>query len=173
MNLNNQTGGILLVWILTAGVAHAQSSANPAEPFRPAAIDDCIKDKAFTDRFVIDFSTNPFYLRGDFNGDGKMRYAFAIRDKRRRSLGLAVCDGSTGALTLLGQVAGEKFSDMEEDNFISQDWEVYENSALKGLFLAMDEVPAAKGEVIAMIWEDGVGLIYFDGKSYKWRSVPL
>jgi hypothetical protein len=37
------------------------------------------------------FALNPFYLRGDFNGDGKPDVAILVKNKTPGKLGIAIC----------------------------------------------------------------------------------
>jgi len=54
---------------------------------------------------------------------------------------------------------------MPNDNFLAGHWAVYtkqEVAALGGFQVNVSRpVPSAKGEAIAMIWEDGISLIYW------------
>jgi hypothetical protein len=62
---------------------------------------------------------------------------------------------------------------MQDDNFFAPNWVVYsreETRALKqwGGVTAALPPRSILGESIAMIWEDGISIIYWDGHSYRW-----
>lgn len=150
-----------------------------AKPTPPLAIGRCIKSPQ-AKGLRIDFSTNPFYLRGDFDGDGKPDYAvrvFAERRPRDHAEGLLVCTGS-GSVILLGvNISGRKFSDMSNDNFFAPEWEVFTREgareSLKASHTVPNPAPDPKGEAIAMVWEDGCPLIYWDGRQFVWVQLEL
>jgi hypothetical protein len=57
------------------------------------------------------FTVNPFYLRGDFTGDGKPDIAILVKNKQSGKVGIAICHGGrnevffAGAGTLSGMAA--------------------------------------------------------------------
>ena len=56
----------------------------------------------FAETYDLDGSVNPFYLRGDFDGDGKPDYAFRIRSKTDQSAGFAIWLSSLRRFVILG-----------------------------------------------------------------------
>src|SRR5262245_25637162 len=69
-------------------------------------------------QYEFAFSVNPFYLRGDFNGDGKSDIAILVRNKQSGKIGIAICHAVrneiffVGAGTAVGN-GGDDFSWME------------------------------------------------------------
>jgi hypothetical protein len=140
--------------------------------FRPTPIVECLKSPNAAGLDVLT-DTNPFYLRGDFDADGKPDYALQVR-RTKVGIGLLVCLGN-GSVILLGSGIGvEKFSDKERDAFLAPFWAVYTKEQASGLAAYPNNVPRpvpkVKGESIAMIWEDGISLIYWDGTRFKWAG---
>ena len=122
----------------------------------------------------VTLARNPYYLRGDFDGDGKIDYAVAVRGRKTKRNGVPVCGGS-GRTFVLGadQPLRPPFSDMPNDNFVAPNWAVYskaEVGALKAFAgVNVPVIPAnLMGEPLAMIWEDGIALIYWNGREFKW-----
>ena len=119
---------------------------------------------------------NPFYLRGDFDGDLKPDYAFLVRSENGGK-GLLICTAKFSVFLLgSGISGGNPFSDMPNDVFFAPNWMVYTKEQVAELedmggVNAPWPVPQIKGEAIAMIWEDGIALIYWDGKDFKWAGV--
>jgi hypothetical protein len=107
---------------------------------------------------------NPFYLRGDFDGDKVMDYAVVIKARAGGKKGIAICHGNGSAMKVLG--AGEKF--VWDDNFGFDAWQVYGKRAVsRGPEEA--KPPKLTGEAILVIWEEkATGLIYWDGIKYRW-----
>jgi len=124
----------------------------------------------------IETTINPYYLRGDFDGDGKVDYAIAVRGRTTRRNGLLICAGN-GMTFVLGadQPLKPPFSDMPNDNFVAPNWMVYSMAETRALAVfkggGVPAVPAKlPGETIAMIWEDGIALIYWDGRAFRWAA---
>src|SRR5262249_6198198 len=49
----------------------------------------CLQPEA--DRLEISRRMNPFYLRGDFNGDGKLDYVVLVQERKSGKQGVAFC----------------------------------------------------------------------------------
>jgi hypothetical protein len=112
-------------------------------------------------QYEFAFTLNPFYLRGDFDGDGKPNAAILVRNKESAKVGIAICHTGknevffVGAGTTIGN-AGDDFSWMDA-------WQVYAN--------ARTGRPKLIGEALLVEKsESGGGLIYWDGKHYKWQQ---
>ena len=138
----------------------------------PRQVIQCLKNRKASDLKVLT-DNNPYYLRGDFDGDNKPDYALEVRAKSGGT-GVLICTGK-GLLFLLGAGIGEKkFSDDEEDSFLAPHWEVLSQRDVEELRAWRGNVPYPipyfKGEAIAMIWEDGTSLIYWDGKQFRWAG---
>ena len=64
---------------------------------------------------------------------------------------------------------------MSRDAFLASNWQVYTKEQVAELEYmggvnAPWPVPKIEGEAIAIIYIDGVALIYWDGKSFKWAG---
>jgi hypothetical protein len=152
------------------GLMTANSRAD--EPFRPDKVARCLTSPKAAGLTVLT-DNNPYYLRGDFDGDGKPDYALSVRSKMG-GMGVLVCAGN-GALFLLGSgIGGSQFSNMPQDNFLAPQWAVYGKQEVSALAAFQSNVPrpvpAVRGESIAMIWEDGISLIYWDGSTFRWAG---
>src|SRR5436305_9138969 len=80
----------LLLLALFAGADETDLSYNI-----PAQVERCMKD-GLDAKYRIDTSVNPFYLRGDFDGDGKMDDLVRIASKQSKKGGLIACWGQSG-----------------------------------------------------------------------------
>jgi hypothetical protein len=121
--------------------------------------------------YTIDSRVNPYYLRGDFDGDGKPDVAVMVLGPRSKSTGLVVCE-SDGRSFVLGAGSQPTFSTIRDDNFLSSEWEVLTPTEFRNMLYDKKLGDAAKGEVISLNWEDGNAYIYWDGSSYRWFSEP-
>jgi hypothetical protein len=145
-----------------------------ADPLMPARVEQCLNTPKTAGLAVLT-ANNPFYLRGDFDGDSKPDYALSVRSKNGGT-GVVICAGS-GSLFLLGAGVtdgGAPFSDMEQDRFLAPHWFVYTQQDVAELKRFRSNVPRpvplAKGEAIAMVWEDGISLIFWDGTAFRWAG---
>ena len=57
---------------------------------------------------------------------------------------------------------------MKDDAFLSSDWDVLTPAEFREQLCNQKAGTLAKGEVVAMNWEDGTGYIYWDGSRYRW-----
>jgi len=165
---------LFLVLALTCPTLRAGDESDTALS-HPEQIKRCLKLPEAS-AVEVDTRTNPYCLRGDFDGDGKVDYAIAVHGRRTRRNGVLVCAGNGKAFALgADQPLKPPFSDMPGDNFFAPNWEVYsiaETSALRQWNGVNAAVPPRKilGESIAMIWEDGISIIYWDGRAFKWAA---
>ena len=141
------------------------------EPIHPTIIVKCLKDPKTFNLKVLTFN-NPYYLRGDFDDDGESDYALEVRSKVSEKNGMLICSGN-GSVYLLGSgIGGKQFSDMDNDNFLSNYWEVMSQKQVHELKAFRGNVPYPiphfKGEAIGIIWEACVSMIYWNGEEYKW-----
>ncbi len=111
---------------------------------------------------------NPFYLRGDFDGDKKQDYAISITDKQTDKKGILIYHTGTKTHYIIG--AGNPLSNGNGgDDYSWMDaWIVYvEKDVVPGV--GETEKITLKGEaILASKLESASGLIYWTGKEYKW-----
>jgi len=120
-------------------------------------------------RHIYDFSSriNPFYLRGDFDGDGKADYAVLILSKPHHDDGIAICLSSLHKAEIIG--AGVEFYKWKTKSFGDFDaWHVHPKSSV-GRGVGEGPPPKLVGEAIlvekAEAWS---GLLYWDGNRFLW-----
>jgi len=143
----------------------------------PNDVIGCLKSSK-TSELILDTSINPYYLRGDFDGDKKPDYAIWMRRNVAEVAGVVVCAGN-GSIHLLGSgiTKGEKFSDMEHDDFmpVHFQWEVSTKQEMDELKTwkcnVPDPFPKIENESMKLRWREGEStFIYWDGKKYQWTE---
>lgn len=143
------------------------------ELIHPKMVRECLERPTIKSQLKVMTDVNPYYLRGDFDGDGLVDYAVSVQGIKTRRNGVLICTGKNKAVAL-GAINSLKtpFSDKPNDNFASPNWQVMtKKEALEVYNYSSDKpvrVALPKGETIAMTWEDGVCLIYWDGSRYRW-----
>ena len=103
---------------------------------------------------------NPFYQRGDFDGDGQVDVALLIRQRATQKVGIVFVHRATGAVHIVG--AGTPLGNGGDDFTWLGVWRVEDGHELR-------EVPHFRGEVLYVEKpESAGGLIYWDGRQYQW-----
>ena len=115
--------------------------------------------------YSVETRINPFYLRGDFDADGKSETAVLVKHRPTGKKGMALVS-ITGKLRVIG--AGEKGGE-ELDNFDWMDaWYVFPKGKVEQ-GASEEAPPKLKGDAIAAIkTEAASGLIWWDGKRFRW-----
>lgn len=123
--------------------------------------------------YDISDAINPFYLRGDFDGDGIPDYAVLVVNKKTKKRGIAVVHGGTKKVDVLGAGgtiiwAGTKKNGYALDDFDWIDsWWIQRKVKLDAN--EFNRTPGImRGEAIDVKKsESGAGLVYWDGRQYR------
>jgi hypothetical protein len=107
---------------------------------------------------------NPFYLRGDFDGDSVVDYAFLVTSKKTKENGIAFYLSSQKKTLIIG--AGAPFNKMTDLDF--NGWFVYgKQKVFKGV--AEGIPPVLKSEALFIKWEESASaIVYWDGQKFRW-----
>ncbi|MFN0158039.1 MAG: hypothetical protein ACKVRP_08225 [Bacteroidota bacterium] len=158
---------MLLLVLLVSSFALGQDNSKQwaRQQTIPPEVQEAFKKSGFDSIYVFTFHVNPFYLRGDFNGDRVSDYAALINRKSDGKIGIALVHGS-GRIVVCG--AGKHIGNGGDDFKWLDAWHVYPKGqtqqgvpelpppTLKGDALAVQKLGAASG------------LIYWTGKKYEW-----
>jgi hypothetical protein len=108
---------------------------------------------------------NPFYLRGDFNGDGKADIAVLVKQRSTGKLGIAIINGATDKVRVVG--AGNAIGN-GGDNFECMDsWQVYSEG--RAAQAAGGRGPKFHGDALLVSKSEAANaLICWNGKRYAW-----
>src|SRR5262245_44908662 len=139
-------------------------SGQEKDLFHPVLVDRCLEKDAVKGKIRVRTAANPYYLRGDFDGDGCPDYAVAIRGPKTRRNGVLICTCKDQAFILgADNPIKPPFSDVPGDSFVSSHWMVYTREETLTMTIAKkgETIPgsAIKGETIAMSFEDGTCFI--------------
>jgi hypothetical protein len=148
----------------------AEARAQPDEWNIPEAVRDrLIRELAPGYRLVGHI--NPFYLRGGFDGDGQIDYAFLVEQKTTSKIGIAILLNRRNAQSQRVPGAGQtfRFASGNGDDFAFMDaWQVQERGPVgKGSTGA--PAPRLIGDAILVMKKEAAsGLIYWDGQKFRW-----
>jgi hypothetical protein len=164
--LMRQTKGItasiaaLLVLCVTAAMPAQKTSSVPE--FRlPISVNHCVK--MLGPSYTISTKVKPFYLRGDFDGDGKWDYAVLVRHSGQQ--GLVICRASSEKPILLG--AGMSFHNMKDLNFNA--WQTHSKAHPVEEGVEAGKPPILLGDAILIEWEESASaIVYWNGKQFVW-----
>jgi hypothetical protein len=131
----------------------------------PPAVSEALRGNPKTANYKISTRINPYYVQGDFNGDGKVDTALLIEEKASGKAGIAFVLGKRKiAIVGAGKATGNG-----GDSFDWMDaWYVYEQGKVQ---MGADEnaPPTLKGDaLLAMKAESASGLIYWNGSTFAW-----
>lgn len=116
-------------------------------------------------QYMFEASINPFYLHGDFDGDGKRDTVILVKEKATGKSGYGFVMGKA-KVAVVG--AGTPIDDMGDDFSALDAWYVEPRGKVpQG---ATDQSPPKlKGDALMVIkTESASGLIYWDGKRFRW-----
>ncbi len=134
----------------------------------PNELDHFYNQETIKANYSIRTDLNPFYLRGDFDGDNKQDYALSIVEKKTEKIGILVYHSGTKIHYIIG--AGKSLSNGsggDDFNWMGA-WKVYVSKDV-GIGVGETDKITLKGEAILAIKLESVsGIIYWTGKEYKW-----
>jgi hypothetical protein len=149
----------------------AQSAAPDAAAQRheiPQAVARAITNSSLAKNYDLSFRTNPFYLRGDFNGDGNTDVAFLVQHRSTGKIGIAIVHGATDKVIILG--AGVAIGNGGDDFEWMDSWRVLsKNSAAREG--GKTNAPDFRGDALFVEKSEAASaLIYWNGKRYVWSQ---
>ncbi len=127
----------------------------------PDAVTKCLKP--VSRQYKVSGRINPFYLRGDFDGDGRPDYAVLITNSKGER-GIAICRSGSATPDVVGAgVVLNKLADFDFDA-----WMVFPKGPVeKGV--GEGRPPKLLGDAISIIWsESASALLYWDGRRFRW-----
>ena len=125
-------------------------------------------------RYSILYRLYPYYLRGDFNGDGKRDAAIQVQEITTGKIGMAVFhtkkpQALSTPVFILG--AGKALGTAGDDLKWVDIWSVYPKAKVAQKF-GKEGNALRSGDAIHVERRDSTGgLLYWDGKKYSWRTI--
>ena len=170
--VKSERGDTYQIDLKTKTVTPANHPGSPAPeaatqlPDIPEPIKKAITNGSLPKEYVISFQIGPFYLRGDFNGDGQIDVAALVKQRSTGKLGIAIVPGGRNKVAVLG--AGIGIGNGGDDFEWMDYWQVYaKGSVNRGS--GETNAPWVRGDALLVgKSESASALIYWNGKRYAW-----
>jgi hypothetical protein len=147
--------------------ARSQASGETAQVHDiPEPIQRAIRNGSVAKNYDLCFRMNPFYLRGDFNGDGEIDTAVLVKQHSTGKVGIAIVHGAADKVTILG--AGVGIGNGGDDFEWMDSWQAYSKDRV-GRGAGETSIPHLRGDALLVgKSESASALIYWNGKGYVW-----
>lgn len=137
----------------------------------PEHLQAAIENPLFKSAFDVGTWLNPFYLRGDFDGDGSPDYAVLVIHRGDSKKGIAIWLSSKprSRPRMVGAGTKSRAGAAEYDDWEFFDaWQVYGKRAVSQ-GVGEGKPPRLIGEgILIEKTESASGLLYWDGKEFRW-----
>src|SRR5262249_40209090 len=148
----------------------AERSPTPDKPAQqheiPELIDRAIIHGSLAKEYELSVRLKPFYLRGDFNGDGKLDVAALVKQRSSGKLGIAIIDGATDKVSVFG--AGTAIGNGGDDFQWMDSWKVYSKNRT-GQEASETSIPKLHGDALLVSKSEAASaLIYWNSRRYVW-----
>jgi hypothetical protein len=132
----------------------------------PESVQTAITNGSLGKKYEVSFHLSPFYLRGDFNGDGKMDVAVLVKQRSSSKLGIAIVHGATNKVTILG--AGVGIGNGGDDFEWMDNWQIYTKDG-DAKAAGAQSVPHLRGDALLVSKSEAASaFIYWNGTRYVW-----
>ncbi|MDF2187997.1 hypothetical protein [Paraflavitalea sp. CAU 1676] len=144
----------------------------------PSWFTDALNNKRLDTLYTFTSSSKLTPLQADFNGDDTRDIAVFVKETKTGKSGILLMEGKTLAYRVFG--AGRAVAPGDDDFVWADRWRVYRSKTARetrfdpksGDILGSNIVNLNKPGILIEDMEDGAaiagGIIYWDGKKYKW-----
>ena len=157
-----------IILLVLTSLATAQDNAPVSTQLLnvPQSVIELFKSNKLDQQYDFSFKLNPFYLRGDFDGDSKPDIAILVSQKTTNKIGIAICHSASGRIFIVG--AGRSLGNGGDDFGWMDVWQVFPKGRVsRGA--GEKSVPTLKGEALSVQKsESASALIYWNGGRYVW-----
>jgi hypothetical protein len=134
----------------------------------PDEIADSLALPGFAQNYSINGSMNPFYLRGDFDGDKMPDYAVWIKEKKSGSIGMAIWLSSRKKFSILGAGTPFYISGAQKNLDFLNFWRLFPKKSVEQ-GAGVGKPPKLLGDAILTgKAESASGIIYWTARKFVW-----
>ncbi|HEX3228468.1 MAG TPA: hypothetical protein VHQ95_05850 [Pyrinomonadaceae bacterium] len=166
--VKSESGNTYQVDLKTKAVTQSELVSSPAPGVSTQsskildAIEKAIASGRLAKEYDVSFRVNPFYLDGDFNGDGKIDVAVLVKQGSTGKIGIAIIHSGKGKVTVLG--AGNGIGNGGDDFEWMDYWQLYPKGRT-----GETTAPRLRGDALLVGKSEAASaLIYWNGKRYMW-----
>lgn len=159
---------ILTIAVLAFGASAAGTDDLPFQlsSSLPESILRVLENDPKAKQYALVAHLNPFYLHGDFNGDGRTDVAVLVKNKESGKIGVAILHSGARSAIILG--AGRDFGNGGDDFRWMDAWHLYPRAPVEQ-GAGEGAPPKLKGDALMFVkTESASALIYWNGKRYAW-----
>lgn len=161
--------GALYIILLIVSVDALAWGAEPTwqeQQNLPAWALSIFEEKGFASAYALSTRINPYFLHGDFNGDGKLDVAVLITKKGSGQQGIAIGHAGSSSLSIVG--AGQAIGNGSNDFSWLDAWSIYVKQPVQPGATGK-KPPTLRGDaLLVQKLEAASALIYWDGNTYRW-----
>jgi hypothetical protein len=152
-----KTSLFFLTMLLTAGFSCSKKPLTTNRPFidqLPYNIISTFEQPAFKQHYELNNAINPFYISGNFDGDGQADYAVYLYNKNSKKPAIAFIRGEHSVIKELS------------------DFTCFENTSVvywkeTNRFPAGSGLPNRGGGIVVGLGKDDIRWLYWDGSDWK------
>jgi hypothetical protein len=166
MNLRYLQLFLALIFTFSLSEASETKLSFVMESSIPPHVVETLEKAGLMEKYVFTAQINPFYVQGDFNGDGRLDCAILVKQKSSGKIGIAVILSGTRTVKILG--AGIPFGNGGDDFSWMDAWYAYPKGTVQ-LGAEGGTPPRLAGDALMIIKsESASSLVYWTGKQFRW-----
>lgn len=170
---------LLLTFIALVSGSLAQDYSQIVTWSLPDAVGTRFKNARIFEKYKLSERVNPFYLRGDFDGDGKPDYAVLVKAKADGKTRLAICLSIHAGVDVVGPGGLNLHVGTQKDGYEIPDfdwldaWQVRPKLKLiPNDFNEPEDIRKMAGEALLVEkTESASALVYWDGSKFRWYQL--
>ncbi|MCS6294408.1 MAG: hypothetical protein H8J66_15160 [Nitrospira sp.] len=158
--------GLLIGLLLTGSLVSGGQPTWQEQQNLPEWTAPVLAGKAFASTYALSTRLNPFFLHGDFNGDGRLDVAVLIMHKRTGQQGIAILHAGAQTAIVLG--AGHAVGNGGADFSWLDAWSIFDTQTVQQGATGK-KPPMRRGDaLLVQKLESASALLYWDGTAYRW-----
>lgn len=152
--------------LLSVSAAAPPDLKYETEASLPAQVVQAFTKAGLSELYAFSAHLNPFFVQGDFNGDGKLDTAILVKQRTTQKIGVAIVH--SGSLSVVILAAGREFGNGGDDFSWMDAWHAFPKGEVSQ-GAAEGSPPRLRGDALMVIkTESASALIYWTGKNYAW-----